>query len=101
MHTCNPNTQEVEIERSEVQGHPRLHGEFKSSLGYIRPHPKILKKKNVSDGHHSLGHCAFWRAGCLPSLSPPWLPTVTVGGDPLRNDEGTDKPLSCLGGYKS
>lgn len=32
--------QEVAAEGSEVQGHPRLHTEFKTSLGNVRPHFK-------------------------------------------------------------
>lgn len=32
QHTCNPRTQEVEEEGSEVQGHPQLNIVFKVSL---------------------------------------------------------------------
>lgn len=43
-HTCDPRTwEEEEIRRSKVQGHPRLHSEFRAILGY-----KIKSKlKNV------------------------------------------------------
>lgn len=32
------HTLEVEAEKSEVQDHLQLHGEFKANLGYVRPY---------------------------------------------------------------
>lgn len=40
---------------SEVQGHPQVDSELKSSLGYIRPQLKIffkMLKKKKKNGHH-------------------------------------------------
>lgn len=37
VYTCNLNTREVETGGSELQGHPWLHREFKTSLGYRGP----------------------------------------------------------------
>jgi hypothetical protein len=34
---CNPNIQMVEASGSGVQGHLRLHGQFETSLDYVRP----------------------------------------------------------------
>lgn len=34
---CNCRAQEVEAERSVVQGHPYLHSRLKASLVYLRP----------------------------------------------------------------
>lgn len=42
---CNPCTWEVKAWRSEVQGHPRLHSNFKSSLLNMRPY--LNKGKNI------------------------------------------------------
>lgn len=36
-HACHPGTWEVRAERSEVQGHPWLHVDFKANSGYMRP----------------------------------------------------------------
>lgn len=36
-HACDPNTQGMEAGRSGVSGHPRLHSEFKATLGSVRP----------------------------------------------------------------
>lgn len=35
-HVCHPGTWEVRAERSEVQGHPWLHMDFKANFGYMR-----------------------------------------------------------------
>lgn len=45
--TYNLNTQELEVDRSEAQGHPWLHREFKVSLGCIN---SIIKGER--DGEH-------------------------------------------------
>jgi hypothetical protein len=37
IHTWNSSTHEMEAGVLEVQGHPRLHSEFRVSLGYRRP----------------------------------------------------------------
>jgi hypothetical protein len=34
VHTCNPSTKETKVGRSQVQGQPELHSEFKYMLGY-------------------------------------------------------------------
>ena len=36
-HACNPNSWEVEAERSRVQSHPQLYREFKNNRAYRRP----------------------------------------------------------------
>ena len=44
----NPSIQEKEAERSEIQGHLRLHSEYEVNLGYMGPcfkAEKILKKE--------------------------------------------------------
>jgi hypothetical protein len=33
VHTCNPNIQEAEARRYQVQGQPELHREFQARLG--------------------------------------------------------------------
>jgi hypothetical protein len=38
VHAYNPSTSEAEIERSKVQGQPREHSKFKSSLNYMVKH---------------------------------------------------------------
>lgn len=60
-HTCDPSTtQEAEAGKSEVQHHPRLHSEFKASLGCVRPCVKQIKRRYTSNDlktaprHHSL-----------------------------------------------
>ena len=35
-HICNPRTQEVEVGGSDIQGHSKIHNEFKAMLGYMR-----------------------------------------------------------------
>lgn len=37
-HSCNHRTAKIEVEESEVQGHPLQHREF--DLGYMRPQSK-------------------------------------------------------------
>jgi hypothetical protein len=41
MHTL---LQQVKAERSALQGHPYLHGEFKANLDYMRPWLQNTKK---------------------------------------------------------
>lgn len=49
-HTCNSSTQEVEAAGSGIQGHPWLHSEFESSLGYVKLCLKNKKGAVVSEG---------------------------------------------------
>lgn len=35
-HICNLRTQGVEVGGSEIQGHSKIHSEFKGMLGYMR-----------------------------------------------------------------
>jgi hypothetical protein len=45
VHICSPGTQEAEAGKSQVQDQPKLHSEFKASLGYIaRPCLKKTKQ---------------------------------------------------------
>lgn len=37
VHTCNPSTQEVEVEGQECKGHPQLGSEMEASLRCVRP----------------------------------------------------------------
>ena len=46
-HTCKPSTWETEAVRSGVEGQSWLHGEFKTSLGYMRPCLKKTTKKDM------------------------------------------------------
>jgi hypothetical protein len=47
-HTCNPNTQEAEAQRSQVQYQLELHYEVEASLGFIvRPLFQEKKKRNL------------------------------------------------------
>jgi hypothetical protein len=46
VHACNPSTQETKGGGLRVPGQPRLHREFKASIGYIvRPCLKKEKEK--------------------------------------------------------
>lgn len=42
-YTRNPSTQDSESGVLQVQGHPQLQGQFKATLGYLRPWPKQNK----------------------------------------------------------
>lgn len=43
VHSCNSRMKEVEVRRSQVQGHPQLHNQFEASLGYMK---SCFKKKS-------------------------------------------------------
>ena len=45
VHTFHPNT--LEVEGSDVQGHPHLDGEFKASLRHMRFSQKSKIKRMV------------------------------------------------------
>lgn len=45
VHSYNPSIWEAEVGRADVQGHPQLYGEFKSSLSYMRLGHKQANKQ--------------------------------------------------------
>lgn len=48
VYACNPSTQEVRPQGSEIKGYPWLHDELKASLGYMGFYFK--KKKKAKEG---------------------------------------------------
>lgn len=49
-HACNSGTLEIEIGRSEAQGHQQLH-KFEASLGYMKLSQKIGKEGKKGGGN--------------------------------------------------
>jgi hypothetical protein len=68
-HTCNPNTQEAEAQRSQVQYQLELHYEVEASLGFIvRPLFQEKKKKKFRKVF-ILSQCRLWTISvCLEHI---------------------------------
>lgn len=50
MQACNPDSQKVGLEESEVQGYPWLHSKSETSMDYMKPYLKILRKELLTQG---------------------------------------------------
>lgn len=81
MHNFNPNTREAEAGQPGVQDNlPRIHSEFKDSLGYLRPCPERKKRKGtivieislsghgVHNPQNSEAEAGLQQAGCWSDL---------------------------------
>lgn len=47
---CYPTIKEIKAGESEVQGYPWLHSKSETSMDYMKPYLKILRKELLTQG---------------------------------------------------